>query len=83
MREKPSSRTKEGGISGGRRQDAEDLDDFRVRIDAPALLWFEARGAGWRKVLAKEGRKAKESGEIGMLYEGPRGVRIHYIRESV
>ena len=83
MREKPSARTKEGRVRGERRQNAENLDDFRVRIHAPALLWFEAGGARWREVLAEGGRKSKKSREIGVLHEGPRGVRIHYIRESV
>ena len=83
VREKPSARAEEGGVRGGRRQNAENFDDFRVRIYAPALLWFESRDTKWREVLAEGGRKSKKSREIRVLHEGPRGVRIHYIRESV
>jgi hypothetical protein len=45
------------GFRERRRQKAEDLNNFRVGIYAPALLWFEARSAGRREVLTEGGRE--------------------------
>ena len=78
----PSTHDEEGVRCGGGKE-TEYFSDFRVGVQAPALLWLKCSGKKGRECASKTRGEVKKCRKVGVLHEVRRGrMWVHYIGEG-